>query len=45
MAEDLKSIDNSFLQKYKVKLYGSDSDIYNIINDFLEENESDKAFI
>ena len=44
MSEDLKSIDNSFLQKYKVKLYGSDCDIYSIINDFLEKNESEKAF-
>jgi ornithine decarboxylase len=40
----LKILDNSFLQKYEVKLYGSNRDTYDIINDFLEENQGDKAF-
>ena len=37
-------LDNSFLQKYNADLYGSDSSIYDIINDFLEETPSEKAF-
>jgi ornithine decarboxylase len=37
-------MDNALLQKHDVKLYGSDYDIYDIINDFLEDNPSDKAF-
>jgi len=41
---EFKVLDNSFLQKYDVKLYGSDRDTYDIINDFLEENQSERAF-
>lgn len=44
MSEYLKTLDNSLLQKFKVKLYGSDYDIYDIINDVLEDNQSEKAF-
>jgi ornithine decarboxylase len=39
-----KTLDNSLLQKYDVKLYGSDRDTYDIINDFLEDNQSERAF-
>jgi diaminopimelate decarboxylase len=41
---EIKTLDNSLLQKYDVKLYGSDKDTYNIINDFLEDNQSERAF-
>jgi ornithine decarboxylase len=41
---EIKTLDNSLLQKYDVKLYGSDKDTYNIINDFLENNHSESAF-
>ena len=41
---EFKVLDNSLLQKYDVKLYGSDRDTYDIINDFLEENQSERAF-
>ena len=41
---EIKSLDNALLQKYDVKLYGSDRDTYNIINDFLEDNQSERAF-
>ena len=41
---EMKSLDNALLQKYDVKLYGSDRDTYNIINDFLEDNQSERAF-
>ena len=41
---EVKTLDNSLLQKYDVKLYGSDKDTYNIINDFLEDNQSERAF-
>jgi ornithine decarboxylase len=41
---EYKSLDNALLQKYKVKLYGSDRDTYDIINDFLEDNQSEHAF-
>jgi diaminopimelate decarboxylase len=37
-------LDNTLLQKYQVKSYESDYDTYNIINDFLEDNQSEKAF-
>lgn len=40
----MASLDNSLLQKNDVKYYGSDCDIYDIINDFLEDNPSEKAF-
>ena len=38
------TLDNSLLQKYNVTLYGSDTISYDIINDFLEDNQSEKAF-
>ena len=44
MSEYIKSLDNALLQKYDVKLYGSDIEIYDIINDFLEKNQSEHAF-
>lgn len=44
MNEYNKTLDNSLFEKYNVKLYGSDYDIYDIINDFLEDNQSEKAF-
>ena len=40
---ELKTLDNSLLQKYDVKLYGSDKDTYNIINGcgwFFKENDN-----
>jgi diaminopimelate decarboxylase len=42
--QEIRSLDNSLLQKYDVKLYGSDKDTYDIINDFLEDNQSERAF-
>jgi len=44
MTEFLKTIDNALLQKHDVKLYGNDSDIYNIINNYLSDNQSEQAF-
>jgi diaminopimelate decarboxylase len=44
MSEFSKTLDNTLLQKYDVKLYGTDYDIYNIINDFIEDNHSEQAF-
>ena len=44
MAEYIKSLDNALLQKYDVKMYGSDYNTYDIINDFLEDNQSERAF-
>jgi ornithine decarboxylase len=44
MTEFVGTIDNALLQKYEVKLYGSDRDTYDIINDFLEDNQSERAF-
>ena len=41
---EMKTLDNCFLQKYDVKMYGSDKDNYDIINDFLQENQSEEAF-
>ena len=41
---EIKSLDNALLQKYNVKLYGSDRDTYDIINDYLEDNQSEQAF-
>ena len=35
---------NAFFQKNKVKFYGSDYETYDIINDYLEDNQSDHAF-
>lgn len=42
--QNTKTLDNSLFEKYKVNLYGSDYDIYDIINDYLEDNQSEKAF-
>lgn len=39
-----KTLDNSLLQKYDVKMYGSDRDTYDIINDFLEDIHGERAF-
>ena len=39
-----KTLDNAFFQKHEVKLYGSDRDTYDIINDFLEDNHNEKPF-
>ena len=44
LTPSIKTLDNALLQKYDVKLYGSDRDTYNIINDFLEDNQSERAF-
>ena len=44
MTEHVGIIDNALFQKHEVKLYGSDRDTYYIINDFLEENQSERAF-
>jgi diaminopimelate decarboxylase len=41
---EFKPIDNAFFQKHEVKLYGSDRDTYDIINDFLEDNHNEKPF-
>ena len=41
---EIKSLDNSLLQKYEVKLYGSNRSTYDIINDYLEDNQSERAF-
>lgn len=38
------ALDNALLQKHNVRLYGSDVDTYDIINDFLEDNRSEQAF-
>jgi ornithine decarboxylase len=37
-------MDNIIFEKYDVKLYGSDCDSYDIINDHLQTNNSEKAF-
>jgi ornithine decarboxylase len=42
--EGFKTFDNTFFQKYNVKLYGSDYTTYDIINDYLEENKTEHAF-
>jgi hypothetical protein len=39
-----KNIEKSIFKKYKVKLYKSDCNTYDIINNFLEENQCEKAF-
>lgn len=46
MAEftEYKTLDNAFFQKHEVKLYGSDRDTYDIINDYLEDNHNEKPF-
>lgn len=41
---EIKTLDNSLLQKYDVKFYGSNRDMYDIINDYLENNQSEHAF-
>ena len=38
------TLDNALFQKYDVTLYGSTDDTYHIINDFLENNQSEHAF-
>uniref|UniRef100_A0A6C0I4X2 ornithine decarboxylase n=1 Tax=viral metagenome TaxID=1070528 RepID=A0A6C0I4X2_9ZZZZ len=40
----LPNLDNALFQKYNVTLYGSRVDTYTIINDFLENNQSEHAF-
>lgn len=40
----IPQLDNSLLHKYDVNYYGSDCDIYEIINDLLKNNMSEKAF-
>ena len=44
MAELTTQLDNSLLQKHNVRLYGSTVEMYDIINDYLEENRSEQAF-
>ena len=44
MSEYPNMLDNALLQKHGVILYGSDVDMYDIINDFLEDNRSEQAF-
>jgi len=41
---ELKNLDHALLQKHGVRLYGSHVDMYDIINDFLEDNRSEQAF-
>ena len=36
MSDFLKCLDNSFLQKNKVTLYGSDNNIYNIMHHMMD---------
>jgi ornithine decarboxylase len=40
----MSALDNSLLQKHNVVYYGSDYDVYDIIDDFLQDNMSEKAF-
>jgi ornithine decarboxylase len=44
MSDYVKNLDNALLQKHGVRLYGSHVDMYDIINDFLEDNRSEQAF-
>ena len=44
LVEYSKNLDNALLQKHGVRLYGSHVDMYDIINDFLEDNRSEQAF-
>jgi ornithine decarboxylase len=44
MAELTTHLDHSLLQKHNVRLYGSDIEMYDVINDYLEENPSEQAF-
>ena len=44
MADFPTQLDNALLQKHNVRLYGSTVDMYDIINDYLEENSSEQAF-
>lgn len=44
MTELTTQLDHGFLQKHNVRLYGSEVDIYDIINDFLQDNPSEQAF-
>lgn len=38
------TLDNTLFEKYNVKLYGSSYETYDIINDLIETNQSEKAF-
>ena len=38
------SFDNQLLEKYSVKLVSSDYTTYDIINDFLKNNQSEQPF-
>ena len=40
----IENIDNSFLEKYKIKLYNNDYTIYDIISDFLKNNQNEQPF-
>ena len=42
--EVFSPFDNVFFQKNKVRLYGGDKSTYDIINDFVANNQSDQAF-
>ena len=42
MAELTTQLDNSLLQKHNVRLYGSTVEMYDIINDYLEEKNLEK---
>jgi ornithine decarboxylase len=44
MSEISTQLDNALLQKHNVRLYGSNIEMYDIINDYLEENRSEQAF-
>jgi len=44
MSEAHNALDIALLQKHGVRLYGSDIDMYDIINEFLEDNRSEQAF-
>ena len=38
------SIDNQILEKYNVKLYSNEYTTYDIINDFLKNNQNEQPF-
>jgi ornithine decarboxylase len=44
MEDTIKSLDSSLIKKHDVKIYKSDCDTHDIINDILEENQSERAF-
>jgi ornithine decarboxylase len=41
---EIKTLDNALLQKHDATLYGSDYTTYDIINDFLSNNQNDNPF-